>query len=243
MKQNYPETTKKNSFIFYNSYKEHFQLIDNPQEALNLLYAIIDYSQSGKIPSLIGMAKMAFSFIKINIDNNNKKYQSICERNQKNGSLGGRPRTQKTQLVNQEPKKPDNDNDNDNDNDSDIDSDKGNDKEKTAFPISKRLKDYMPSEYKELFLSWLGIYFAIHGKMAEQSQEMQFKKLMDIPKRHRIQCLEDAIAGQWKNIRYSVVEDKKESELEVLMSKGVDQFSDDFVENPNVDMPEIANEN
>jgi len=75
--------------------------------------------------------------------------------------------------------------------------------------------------------------------MAEQSQEMQFKKLMDIPKRHRIQCLEDAIAGQWKNIRYTVVEDKNKSEIDILTEGMTSAFDDDFVENPNADMPEI----
>ena len=105
--------------------------------------------------------------------------------------------------------------------------------------ISKTLKDNMPKEYKKLFLSWLGIYFSIHGKMTEQSQEMQFKKLMDIPKRHRIQCLEDAIAGQWKNIRYTVVEDKNKSEIDILTEGMTSAFDDDFVENPNADMPEI----
>jgi len=89
------------------------------------------------------------------------------------------------------------------------------------YIISPTLKENMPKEYKNLFLSWLGIYFSIHGKMAEQSQEMQFKKLMDIPKRHRIQCLEDAIAGQWKNIRYTVVEDSttKDESWEIEQSR------------------------
>ena len=114
----------------------------------------------------------------------------------------------------------------------------------TKYSISERLKDKMPAEYKELFLSWLGVYFEIHGKMVEASQEAQYRKLIDIPKRHRIKCLEDAIAGQWKNIRNVVVEDNggKLSENDELLKHAENmptQFDDDFVENTPKDMPEI----
>jgi len=116
-------------------------------------------------------------------------------------------------------------------------------KEEYKFPISKPLEKNIPKEYKILFLSWLGIYFEIHGKMAEASQEMQFRKLMDIPKRHRIKCLEAAIAGQWKNIRNVVVEDKGNNnsltDIEKITEGMPSQFDKGFIENVNNDMPEI----
>ena len=58
-------------------------------------------------------------------------------------------------------------------------------------------------------------------------------------KGNKVKNWKSKVRAVWCKTKKVVVK----SELEVLMSKGVDQFSDDFVENPNVDMPEIANEN
>ena len=118
----------KNGFIFYNEYKKHFNLLKNPQDAVDLLFAIIDYHKTGSNNKLSAVGEMAFSFIKVDIDNNNEKYQKICERNQKNGNFGGRPKTQKTQSVILKPKKPDTDTDTDTERD--IERDKEIKKEK-----------------------------------------------------------------------------------------------------------------
>ncbi len=120
-----------------------------------------------------------------------------------------------------------------------------NDKEikKYKYPISKALKN-IPEDYKELFFSWLSVYFEIHGKMAEASQEAQFRRLMDIPKKNRVRCLNDAIAGQWKNIQDVLVDNKngvksEQDKLLELVEKMPTAFDDDFVENHEVVMPEI----
>lgn len=98
-----------------------------------LLDMIFEYVASGKIVDAEPIVKMAFTFIKSQLDRDNEKYQQVCERNRINGKLGGRPKKQmdnsKTQknpknpsgyLENLgEPKKPYNDNEDDNEDDND----------------------------------------------------------------------------------------------------------------------------
>ena len=113
-------------------------------------------------------------------------------------------------------------------------------KKEFKYPISQALEKNMPKDYKELFISWLSIYFEIHGKMTEASQEMQFRILMDIPKRHRIKCLEAAIAGQWKNIKYIINENNTPNdEIDKIMENSKSAYDPDFQEETH-DMPEIA---
>lgn len=94
-----------------------------------LLDMIFEYVASGKIVDAEPIVKMAFTFIKSQLDRDNEKYQQVCERNRINGKLGGRPKKQmdnsKTQKNTKnpsgylenlgEPKKPYNDNEDDND--------------------------------------------------------------------------------------------------------------------------------
>lgn len=71
--------------------------------------------------------KIAFAFIKNQMDFNKNKYEKRCETNRKNGSKGGRPKkteTEKSERFFQEPKKPYNENDNDNENENNIGGEK-----------------------------------------------------------------------------------------------------------------------
>lgn len=92
-------------------------LMGYPKEVRYEVYdAIMRYVQSGEISELKPTAKMAFSFIKKEIDYNDEKYQSVCEKNKANGKKGGRPKkddkTQKSERfsekrsVLEKPKKP-----------------------------------------------------------------------------------------------------------------------------------------
>lgn len=124
-------------------------LMGYPKEVRYEVYdAIMRYVASGEISELKPTAKMAFSFIKKEIDYNDEKYQSVCDRNKANGKKGGRPkkadkneetvRFSKNRTVLEKPKKaggfsvlenakipPLYDNDNDNDNDIVFDNNKG----------------------------------------------------------------------------------------------------------------------
>ena len=84
----------KNSFLMYLDYEEQFNLLTDEQIG-QLMRAIIKYEKSGEIPELDGMLKMAFSFIKTQLDRDREKYNKKCEKNKENGKRGGRPKKEK----------------------------------------------------------------------------------------------------------------------------------------------------
>ena len=70
----------KNSFILYHDYYE--ALADLTDEQVGKLFrAIFEYEIEKKEPSFTGELKVAFKFIKKDLDINLDKYESICERN------------------------------------------------------------------------------------------------------------------------------------------------------------------
>ena len=122
----------KSSFLIYLDYEEQFNLLTDEQIG-QLMRAIIKYEKTREIPQLNGIVKMAFSFIKTQLDRDREKYEARCEKNRENAKKGGRPRkNQKDNLKangfeeNQmDAKKPDDDKEDeeDNDNEEDIDND------------------------------------------------------------------------------------------------------------------------
>lgn len=109
----------KNSFVLYSEYKEQFSLLSN-EEAGKLIMAIFEYTESGNVPDLDGMALMAFSFIKKQLDRDSEKYEKTVEKRREAGKNGGRPKangfSEKAKKANgffekqTKAKKPDNDN-------------------------------------------------------------------------------------------------------------------------------------
>lgn len=86
----------KSSFLIYLDYQEQFDLLTD-EEAGRLIKAIIKYEKTGEIPKLDGMLKMAFSFIKTQLDRDREKYKKKCEKNKENGKKGGRPKKEEKQ--------------------------------------------------------------------------------------------------------------------------------------------------
>lgn len=137
---------EKNNFIFYTEWRDCFAILP-PEDQSRLLMALIDYQTTGEVPQLDGAVQMAFTFIKKPMDQNRKKYENTCKRNQTNGGKGGRPpKTQqpevkaadaeetqdtveepaKTQWVSDEPQKADSD--------SESDSDTERERDKRIYP-------------------------------------------------------------------------------------------------------------
>lgn len=83
----------KASFLIYLDYQEQFELLTDEQVG-QLIKAIIKYEKTGEIVELDGMTKMAFSFIKTQLDRDREKYQAKCEKNRENAKKGGRPKKQ-----------------------------------------------------------------------------------------------------------------------------------------------------
>ena len=94
----------KNSFVLYYEYKEHFELLSD-EELGKLMRAIMEYEAEGIVPELDGMVKMAFSFIRKDLDICREKYDAKCERNRQNGGKGGRGNKTESECENEKPKK------------------------------------------------------------------------------------------------------------------------------------------
>ena len=107
----------KNSFIVYYQYAEHFELLTD-EELGRLIRAMLLYDKDGTLPQFEGVLKMAFSFIKTQLDIDKDKFNTICKKKKKN--IQKRWNTKNTtgkSGIPKNTKNTDNDNDNDNDND------------------------------------------------------------------------------------------------------------------------------
>ena len=217
----------KNSFILYQDYEQHIQLLTDEQ-AGKLLKAIFAYNQG--IPfDLDPVTKMAFSFIKAGLDRDNEKYQSILNRNKNNGLKGGRPKNQDlnqqenpnnpvgflgTQNNPDEPKKADNDTDNENDNVSDSETvkKKNTKKKKTESAESAEsaaamcVPEYIP---EALLLDFYEHRKSLKKPMTDRAKELLISKIIDLYNdgNDPARLLEEAIMRGWQTV-YATNESK-----------------------------------
>ena len=80
----------KNSFVLYTEYRDHIKLLSNEEKGV-LLSAILDYA-AGEQPQIDGMALMAFSFIRAQMDRDASAYEEKMAIRQAAGKRGGRPK-------------------------------------------------------------------------------------------------------------------------------------------------------
>lgn len=89
---------EKKSFLMYLDYEEQFALLADEQLG-QLLRAVMEYEKTQIVPELEGIVKMAFSFIKAQLDRDRGKYEERCAKNKENGKKGGRPKQNQTVIV------------------------------------------------------------------------------------------------------------------------------------------------
>ena len=167
----------KNGFLLYTNYLECIGDLNREQKGA-LFEAILIYESTGEIIELDCAVRVAFSFIKKDLDLNREKYIKKCERNQQNSKLGGRPKNnnlqnkenfeaknrtvfEKTERLEKNRtvfKKPDNDNDNEDDNDND-------------FSFFKKEKDTKTSK---LFDPYCGEYILLFEKLYKEVTKKPF---------------------------------------------------------------------
>ena len=94
----------KKGFILYLDYEEHINLLTDEQLG-QLIRAIFEYEKTRETPELDGIIKMAFSFIKAQLDRDREKYERKVQKNRENGAKGGRPRKVENQMENKETQK------------------------------------------------------------------------------------------------------------------------------------------
>lgn len=94
---------RKKSFILYCDYQQHINLLTLEEKGM-LLECIFEYSNTGEMIEVSGTVRMAFSFIKSQLDRDREKYAEKCSVNKENGAKGGRPPKPKETETN--PDKP-----------------------------------------------------------------------------------------------------------------------------------------
>lgn len=114
---------KKNSFIMYTDYMEQISMLKREQRG-DLFTAIMAYADNAELPDMDDVTRMAFCFIRSQMDRDKSKYLDTVEKRREAGKQGGRPKASgsddKAKKANgffenqTEAKKPDNVNDNDN---------------------------------------------------------------------------------------------------------------------------------
>ena len=110
------------SFILYTSYYAIIEGLTDEQLG-QLTRALFIYARDGEVTKLEPVVRMAFSFIKDNIDRNADKYQKKCERLRANAKKRWEKQMNADAEVNANASKSmlyDNDNDNEYDNDNDV---------------------------------------------------------------------------------------------------------------------------
>ena len=77
----------KKSFLIYLEYEEQFDLLTD-EELGQLMRTIIKYENGKTIPELNGMVKMAFSFIKQQLDRDKEKWNQEKTKRSEAGKKG-----------------------------------------------------------------------------------------------------------------------------------------------------------
>ena len=80
-------TMDKKSFLLYLDYEEHFSLLTDEQ-AGQLIKVIFQYEKTGEIPEIEGVIKMAFSFIKSQLDRDSIKWKEETKKRSDAGKKG-----------------------------------------------------------------------------------------------------------------------------------------------------------
>lgn len=81
----------RESFILYTRYTEQLELLNMEQRGV-LFTAIMNYQSGIDLPDMDSSVKMAFSFIKNQLDADTQKYHDVVAKRQAAGRQGGRPR-------------------------------------------------------------------------------------------------------------------------------------------------------
>ena len=153
----------KNSFVLYTAYQAHIELLSMEQRGV-LLTAIMAHAVDAELPEMDGMTKMAFSFIREDLDRAADKYEKTCEARRKAGCKGGRPKKEEEEKAKKangffekqtKAKKPDNDNDNENENENE--NEKEDDSSATADELTrKRVVETWNSQLEPLGITPVG---------------------------------------------------------------------------------------
>ena len=142
--------------MFYLDYEEHLELLTDAEQG-QLTMALIHYAKDGIIPEFDGMLKMAFSFIKAQIDRDSDKFKARCEKNRENAEKRWNNQNANACDGNRtDAKHANTDKDKGTDTDTDDDTDTGTDKTNTpkapkgATNTPKPVKRFVPPAVEDI---------------------------------------------------------------------------------------------
>ena len=88
----------KDTFIVYGEWEKHFALLSPPQQG-ELIMAIFAYRNRGELPEGDPAVQMAFSFIRLSIDENDAKWEQERAARVEAGRIGGLARASKAKQI------------------------------------------------------------------------------------------------------------------------------------------------
>lgn len=200
----------KSSFLFYLDYEEQLNLLTDEQIG-QLMRAIIRYEKTKNISELDGMLKMAFSFIKTQLDRDREKYKAKCEKNKENAKKGGRPKKQtviekpngfnKNQTV---AKKADKEDEEDKDDDKDIEEDINKKEKKKKIKTFEDVfaENSISEELKNALKDFMDMRKTIKKPMTTKALELLFKNLKKLTnsEQEQIDILNQSIEHSWQTV-------------------------------------------
>ena len=151
----------KKSFYLFNDTEKVFEMLTD-EEAGKLIKHLFSYVNDKESKLNDRLLEVAFEPIRLQLERDKKRYESVCERNRENGLKGGRPRKKRnpnnpvglleTQNNPKEPKKADTDTDTDTDTDN---KEKTNKKEvEFRESIKPFIEKYGKDICNNFFLYW-----------------------------------------------------------------------------------------
>ncbi len=78
----------KNSFVLYTEHLEQVEMLTDEQSGV-LLKALMSYAAGKELPQMDAITAVVFSFMRAQIDKNNKKYEEAVNKRREAGRLGG----------------------------------------------------------------------------------------------------------------------------------------------------------
>ena len=200
------EDTQRDSVVMYRNQIEAL-LACSPRDVKLILAMMRDYGMNGSEVDVPEHLVPLWIMFKFSIDETNRKYAEMCEKRRKAAVIGNkqmranasnRCQTQANASNSEQTQANATYNENENDNENDISpSNEGDIKNAHARKV---LGDGVLSRFND----WLETWQDIHGDgkaMPRHTQEIQMQALLHLPEAIRLDAIEAAIKGCWKNIR------------------------------------------
>lgn len=173
------------------------------EQSGSLFLAILRYQSEKELPQMDAATKMAFNFIRSQLDKDNQKWMETVEKRREAGKLGGRPKTKKANGFSEKQtkaKKADNDNVNVNDHVN------GHDIKKKISAKADTKKVFENEKLNQAFLDYVDMRKTMKKPMTDKAITLaanNLKKLAAIPFSDEIdvdmaiRILEQSIERSW----------------------------------------------